>query len=207
MQQNHFNGLNAIHLDVLREIGNIGSGNAATSLSSMLDKPVNIAVPQIKVLDYNQVTEALGGPETMVVGLLLSLQNDLSGMIMFLLQRDFAHMTLNTLLGTSLDDFSQVDDMSYSAMKEVANIMAASYINAVAALTNLNIGLSVPDICIDMVGAILSVPAIHYANISDKIIFIEDEFSSDNERMVSHILMIPERESLEKMMANLGIDI
>lgn len=207
MALNNFDELNPIQMDVLREIGNIGSGNAATSLSTMLAKPVNIAVPKIKILDYNQVTEALGGPETMVVGLLLSLENDLSGMIMFLLQRDFAHMTLNSLLGTSLEDFSQVDEMEYSAMKEVANIMAASYVNAVSSLTNLDIGISVPDICIDMVGAILSVPAIHYANISDKIIFIEDEFSSESERMVSHILMIPDTESLAKMMANLGIDI
>lgn len=207
MALKNFDELNPIQMDVLREIGNIGSGNAATSLSAMLAKPVNIAVPKIKILDYNQVTEALGGPETMVVGLLLSLENDLSGMIMFLLQRDFAHMTLNSLLGTSLEDFSQVGDMEYSAMKEVANIMAGSYVNAVSSLTNLDIGISVPDICIDMVGAILSVPAIHYANISDKIIFIEDEFSSESERMVSHILMIPETESLAKMMANLGIDI
>lgn len=207
MALNNFDELNPIQMDVLREIGNIGSGNAATSLSAMLAKPVNIAVPKIKILDYNQVTEALGGPETMVVGLLLSLENDLSGMIMFLLQRDFAHMTLNALLGTSLEDFSQVDEMEYSAMKEVANIMAGSYVNAVSSLTNLDIGISVPDICIDMVGAILSVPAIHYANISDKIIFIEDEFSSESERMVSHILMIPDTESLAKMMANLGIDI
>ncbi len=207
MALKNFSDLNPIQMDVLREIGNIGSGNAATSLSTMLDKPVNITVPKIKILDYNQVTDALGGPENMVVGLLLSLQNDLSGMIMFLLQRDFAHMTLNSLLGTSLHDFYEVDEMEYSAMKEVANIMAASYVNAVSTLTNLDIGISVPDICIDMVGAILSVPAIHYANISDKIIFIEDEFSSDDERMVSHILMIPDTESLAKMMANLGIDI
>jgi chemotaxis protein CheC len=58
-----------------------------------------------------------------------------------------------------------------------------------------------------MAGAILSVPAIHYANISDKIIFIEDEFSSQEENAISHILMIPDVESLQKIMTNLGIEI
>jgi chemotaxis protein CheC len=194
-------------MDVLREIGNIGSGNAATSLSNMLMRPVGINVPQIRILDYNQVVTALGGPETMIVGLLLSLSGDVTGMMMFLLQKDFAHMTLNALLGQAFNDFSEVDEMGYSAMTEVANIMAASYVNAVSTLTGLNINISVPDICIDMAGAILSVPAIHYANISDKIIFIEDEFSSQEENAISHILMIPDVESLQKIMTNLGIEI
>ncbi len=207
MPLNSYNDLNDIQMDVLREIGNIGSGNAATSLSNMLMRPVGINVPQIKILDYNQVVTALGGPETMIVGLLLSLSGDVTGMMMFLLQQDFAHMTLNALLGQAFQDFSEVDEMGYSAMTEVANIMAASYVNAVSTLTGLNINISVPDICIDMAGAILSVPAIHYANISDKIIFIEDEFNSQEENAVSHILMIPDVESLQKIMTNLGIEI
>ncbi len=207
MPLNSYNDLNDIQMDVLREIGNIGSGNAATSLSNMLMRPVGINVPQIKILDYNQVVTALGGPETMIVGLLLSLSGDVTGMMMFLLQQDFAHMTLNALLGQAFSDFSEVDEMGYSAMTEVANIMAASYVNAVSTLTDLNINISVPDICIDMAGAILSVPAIHYANISDKIIFIEDEFNSQEENAISHILMIPDVESLQKIMTNLGIEI
>lgn len=207
MPLNNYDDLNDLQLDVLREIGNIGSGNAATSLSSMLARPVGIDVPKINLLDYNQVVSALGGPETMIVGLLLSLSGDVTGMMMFLLQKDFAHMALNALLGESFGDFSDVDELGYSAMKEVANIMAASYVNAVSTMTGLAINISVPDICIDMAGAILSVPAIHYANISDKIIFIEDEFNSNEERATSHILMIPDVESLQKIMTNLGIEI
>lgn len=202
-----YGDLNEMQMDVLKEIGNIGSGNAATSLSCMLDKPVGIGVPKIKILDYNEVVVALGGPETMIVGLLLSLSGDVNGMMMFLLQKDFAHMMLNTLLGENLVDFEQVDELGLSAIKEVANIMGASYVNAVSLLTDLIINISVPDICIDMAGAILSVPAIHYANIGDKIIFIEDNFNSDDEMTTSHILLIPDVESLEKIMVKLGIEI
>ncbi|MEM1485277.1 chemotaxis protein CheC [Oscillospiraceae bacterium PP1C4] len=207
MPLDSYSDLNEIQLDVLREIGNIGSGNAATSLSSMLDKPVGINVPQIKILDYNQVVEALGGPETMIVGLLLSLSGDVTGMMMFLLQKDFAHMTLNSLIGQSFANFSEIDEIGHSAMKEVSNIMAASYVNAISSLTNLSINISVPDICVDMAGAILSVPAIHYANISDKIIFIEDQINTQEENAISHILMIPDVDSLKKIMINLGIEI
>lgn len=206
MALNDFSELNNLQLDVLREIGNIGTGNAATSLASMLAKPVTIQVPKINILEYNQVTEELGGPENMIVGMLLALSGDVTGMMMFLLQKDFSHMVLNALLGESLNDFSEIDEMGLSALKEIGNIMAASYVNAIAQLTNMDINISVPDICIDMAGAILSVPAIHFANVSDKIIFIEDEFNSENVNAVSHILLIPDVDSLGNIMKNLGID-
>lgn len=202
-----YSELNDMQMDVLREIGNIGSGNAATSLASMLAKTVDISVPKISVLDYEQVASELGGPETMIVGLMLTLDGDVHGMLMFLLQQDFAHMTLNTLLGESLADFSEIDEMGLSAIREVGNIMAASYVNAIADMAGIAINISVPDVCIDMAGAILSVPAIHFANISDKIIFIEDEFHSGDVNATSHIVMIPDVDSLEKIMTNLGIEI
>lgn len=207
MSLHSYEDLNDLHLDVLREIGNIGSGNAATSLSEMLTRPIDISVPTIRVLDYTEVVETLGGPETMIVGLLLSLGGDVSGMIMFLLHQDFAHMTLNSLLGENIQNFGEIDEMGYSAIQEVANIMAASYVNAISSMTGLAINISAPEMCIDMLGAILSVPAIHYANISDKIIFIEDEFNSENETAPSHILMIPDMDSLVKIMTNLGIEL
>lgn len=203
----NYEQLNDIQLDVLREIGNIGSGNAATSLSSMLCKQVNIAVPVIRILDHEAVSDMLGGPENMLVGLLLTLSGEVTGMMMFLLEKDFAHLVLNTLLGQSLNSFDDVDEMSLSALKEIGNIMAASFVNAISQLTGLVIDISVPDICIDMVGAMLSVPVIHYANVSDKVIFIEDKFSSDDESAQSHILLMPEVEALENIMEKLGIQI
>lgn len=207
MSLQSYDDLNDIHLDVLREIGNIGSGNAATSLSEMLARSIDIKVPVIRVLDYAEVVEALGGPESMIVGLMLSLTGDVNGMIMFLMHQEFAHMTLNSLLGENIESFDEIDEMGYSAMQEVANIMAASYVNAISAMTNLMINITTPEICIDMLGAVLSVPAIHYANISDKIIFIEDEFDSAGESTPSHILMIPDVDSLQKIMSNLGIEL
>lgn len=202
-----YDDLNEMQMDVLREIGNIGSGNAATSLSAMLCKPVSIDVPVIKILDHQTASHMLGGPENVVVGLLLSLTGEVTGMMMFLLERDFAHLILNTLLGQDLHSFSDVDDMGISALMEISNIMAASYVNSIAQLTGMVIDISVPDICIDMVGAMLSVPMIHYANVSDKVIFIEDKFRSEDRNAVSHILLMPEVESLAAIMNKLGLSI
>ena len=205
MALNDYGDLNEIQLDALKEIGNIGSGNAASALSSMLERMVNISVPKINVLDYNSVCEALGGPEELLVGIMFSISGDITGMIMFLLHKEFAHMVLNSLVGSDFDGYSELDEMDKSTIQEVGNIMAASYINAMAALTGMTIDLSVPTMNVDMAGALLSVPAIYYANISDKIILIEDEFGHDQVGASSHILLIPEVDGLKKIMESLGL--
>lgn len=202
-----YDDLNEIQMDVLKEIGNIGAGNAATSLADMLMTPIDISVPVVRILDYEEATERLGGPETMIVGLMIQLEGDFQGMIMFLLEKEFAIHTLNTLMGTEINSFTELDEVALSAFKELANIMAASYVNAIASMTGMRIDLTVPDLCIDMLGAILSVPAIHYANISDKIILIEGEFNSEDAKSTNHVLLLPDVESLDKIMSVLGIEL
>lgn len=207
MALNTYDDLNDIHMDVLQELGNIGSGNAASALAAMLSCQVNISVPTVRILDYEQVVEELGGPEQTIVGLLLSLEGDVKGMIMFLLHQNFANMTLSSLLGQEVTSEDEMDEIAYSAIREVANIMAASFVNAISEMTGLSINITVPSMCVDMLGAILSVPSIHYANISDKIIFIEDEFSGQDLHAPNHVLLIPDVESLGKIMTNLGIEL
>lgn len=203
-----FDKLNDMHIDALREIGNIGSGNAASALSTMLCCPVNISVPTVQVLDYNDAVEQMGGPEQMIVGSLISLEGDVQGMILFLLQKNFSSMMIKTLLcAEEAPEMESIDEMGYSVIQEVANIMAASYLNAIGSLTGLTIGMSTPSLCIDMLGAILSVPAIYYANISDKIIDIQDEFSGHDFRAPSHILLIPDMDSLKNIMGKLGLEV
>ena len=202
-----YDDLNNMQVDMLREIANIGTGNAATSLASMLQRPINIQVPRICFLDYDAVTKELGGPESLLVGMMLSLSQDISGMMMFLMKEEFAHMILNSLLGQSFASFTEVDEMGLSAMQEIGNIMAASYVNAISQISGMTIEISPPDICIDMVGSILSVPAIHFANISDKVIFIEDKFEGGSANENSNILLIPDVDSLGRLIAKLGLDV
>lgn len=204
---NDYNDLNNMHLDVLKEIGNIGTGNAVTSLSAMLQRPINIEVPIIRMMDVNEVSETLGGPETMMVGMLLTMKQDMTGMMMFLMKEDFAHLVLGSLLGQSFADFAAVeaDEMGMSAMQEIGNIMAASYVNAISQLTGMTIDISPPDVTIDMAGALLSVPAIYFANISDQVLFIEDKFDSGQGKDEGcSILMIPDVDSLRLLMERLG---
>lgn len=207
MVTDHFyESITDFQLDALCEFGNIGSGNAATALSTMLNCPVEIKVPRVKILEYSQVVETLGGPEKMLLGVLLSMTGDVNGMMMFLQEKEFVCETLEVLLNMSFSDFSEIDEMGYSAMQEVANIMASSYVKAIGTLTGLNIFTSVPSLTVDMLGAILSVPTIYYADISDNIIFIEDSCACGGSKTSSHVLMIPDTQSLYKIMQNLALE-
>ncbi len=207
MPQFQYDQLNDMHIDVLRELGNIGAGNAATALSTMLMQSVQMSVPKVKILDFQDLINILGGPENIVVGILTHLHDDIQGMIMFILEQKFAHIVVNILLNKEINDYTQMTEVDYSALNEIGNIMAGSYVNAISSLTGLKINIMVPSITIDMAGAILSVPAIELGMSGDKVLYIEEDFIGSTESVKSCMLLIPEMDSLKIIMERLGIEV
>lgn len=197
--------LSNMQLDVLREIGNIGAGNAATALAKMLNRKVDMDVPRAKILEFKEVSETLGGAELPVVGILLKVNGDLTGNIMFILQQNAAAMLVNMLMGRPTDVIEEFSELDISALKEIGNILAGSYLSALSALTNLKILPSVPDLAIDMAGAILSVPAIQFGNIGDTVLYIETEFSEGNEKVVGDFFLVPDLETYDVLLKALGV--
>lgn len=196
--------LNNIMLDVLKEIGNIGSGNAATALASMLSKRVDMNVPQVKILEFKEVAGILGGEEELVVGIYFDLDDDIKGNIMFILDLESAINLTNMLLNRDkIGD--QLDDMAISALSEVGNILASSYVNSLSALTGFKITVSIPSLAIDMAGAILSVPAIQFGYISDQVLFIETVFEENNKSVKGNLFLLPDMNSFEKILSSLGV--
>lgn len=197
-----------MHLDVLKEIGNIGSGNAASALSDFLQCPTDITVPTVKLLDFNETVNFLGGPENIVIGMLVDIKGDINAMMLYVLQKSFASKMTNTLFGSPIEDLTTMNEMDKSLISEVGNIMAASYINAIASLSGMMIDISVPTLTVDMVGAILSIPAVQFAQIGDKVLFIDDSFVIDNSNEVkSNMILVPEMKSLETLFTRLGVNI
>jgi chemotaxis protein CheC len=199
------NNLSNNQLDVLREIGNIGAGNAATALASMLHKKVDMDVPKSKILDFKEVDEILGQPDTVVIGILLSVTGDITGNIMFILDYDAARLLVNMLMGKNLNDTTEFGDMELSALKEIGNILAGSYLSALSGLTNLNIMPSVPDLAIDMAGAILSVPAIEFGKVGDSVLYIETAFREGSQKVVGDFFLIPDIDSYDILLTALGV--
>ncbi len=199
-----FDELSNIQMDVLKEIGNIGAGNAVTSLAKMIDKKVEMAVPKVKIMGFDKVSQILGGEEMIVVGILLSVTGDMTGIMMFVLDNHAARQLVNILLGSDSTSL-EFDEMELSALKEIGNILTGSYLNALAGLTNLKILPSIPELAIDMAGAILSVPAIEFGKVGDSVLYIETEFSEGITKVFGDFLLIPDVDSYEVLLKALGV--
>jgi chemotaxis protein CheC len=194
-------------LDVLKEIGNIGAGNAATALAKMISKKVDMKVPLVNVLDFSDVPDILGGPEKEVVGIFFKLEGEIEGSIMFVLDTKSAQQLIELLMpGITTDGFN---DFCFSALQEIGNILAGSYISSLSSLSNLDIKISVPSLALDMAGAILSVPAIHFGLIGDKILIIENEFVEivESDSVNGFFILIPEVDSYDVLLSSLGVQI
>jgi len=203
--------LDATQIDVLRELGNIGAGNAATSLSVMLDEGVGISVPAVKILDYDGVVRTVGDPEELGIAIMIQYGGDVRGIVLFILNHDDA-MNIGELLVGSSDDQEEnsggntlMSDMKLSMVKEIGNILGCSYLGSIATMTGLNFEVSVPYVAIDMVGAILSAPLLLFSIDNSKILLIEESFLTDSRSMKSHVILFADIPSLNTIMNRLGL--
>ena len=198
-----FADLDEISRDILKEIGNIGTGNAVTALSQMLMHPVDIAVPDLKILKYQEVCSLLDSADELQTGIMVGVGGEMEGIFLFLLSETFTMMVLNKILGEEEREFLNPGEMERSLICELGNIMCGSYINALASVMDLKLEVSVPDVCIDMGGAILSVPLSRFLRVSDDILMIDNLFHLGGESFLGRILFIPEPDSLDMMLRSL----
>ena len=193
------------YFDVLRELGNIGAGNATTALAQMMQCKVDMSVPKVQLLEFRELGEAMVGEETVMAGIYLGIEGDIKGSIMFLLEKAAAKHLVGKLMGMESEG-EEFSEMEFSALKEVGNIITGSYLNSLSSITNLAIYPSVPDLTVDMAGAILSVPAIEFAALGDRMLMIQTQFF-DEMVLDGYFILIPDLDSYGRMLAALGINI
>ena len=201
-----FSELNNMYCDVLKEIGNIGAGNATTAVATMLNLKLNMEVPNVRLLPVQELTMTVCMEEEPIVGIFLELQMDIQGSMMFILKMDAAHYLVNHLMGHNSDYNEDFNEMDLSAMKEIGNIIAGSYLSAISSMTNLTISPSIPYIAVDMAGAILDLPAIQFGMIGDNALLIETAFG-DDVMIDGYFILLPELDSYDKILSSLGIAI
>lgn len=208
MSKIDLNQLNDIQYDVLREIGNIGAGNATTALSQMLNQKMDMSVPKVALVPFNEISDVMGSEDQTVVGIMLGFEGDVEGMMMFLFDTKSAHHLVNTLMMRDKDDGveegAEFSDMDMSALNEIGNIVSGSYLTAISKLTNLKMISTVPEMTIDMIGALLSVPASEFGKYGDKLLLIQSQFG-ELDFVNGYFLMIPELNSYDKLLESLGV--
>ncbi|MCQ2494005.1 MAG: chemotaxis protein CheC [Lachnospiraceae bacterium] len=195
------------YYDVLKELGNIGAGNAMTALSQMIGSKIDMRVPQVKLLEFDELGTIIGGEEQIMVGVFLGVEGDISGSMLFLLEQSSAkHLINKVMMGMGSPDDPEFTEMERSAMQEVGNIITGAYLNSLAMITNLTIYPSPPSLTVDMAGAILSVPAIEFGIYGDKILMIQSQFFDDVE-IDGFFVLVPDIDSYAKILSALGMPV
>ncbi len=201
-----YTDLNSLQLDALKEIGSIGAGNAATSLSSLLNRRIEIGLPEIKIMEYNEAIESLGGPEMIVAGVMRKLSGEINGIGLYILSIDFINIVLESIFNKKIESFEELGEMEISALTEIGNIIIASYVNPMSAMTNTKVNISMPATTINMLGGILSVPMIEYGYQTNHIMTISGNFKCDDREVYSNLILVPDVKSLNYILKELGIN-
>lgn len=200
-----------LHLDVLKEIGNIGAAHAATSMSELLSRKIDMHVPNVALVSFDDMFELAGGAEEVVAGIFLRLEGDLTGSMFFVLPLDSANRFIRRLINDDTFDFNSenLPPMGVSAMQEVGNILSGSYLSALSDFTGLKIYPTVPSLSVDMVGAIISFGLIEVSHYSDEVIVIDtkmiEEGENDNVSVDGHFFLLPDPTSYKTIFQSLGV--
>jgi len=208
---NSDNEITDMHLDVLKEVGNIGAAHAATSLSQLLKRKIDMHVPNVKLVSFDEMFDLAGGAETIVAGIFLRIEGDLSGSMFFVLPVESANHFIRRLIGDETFDFASpnLSEIGVSAMQELGNILSGSYLSALSDFTGLKIYPTVPSLSVDMVGAIVSFGLIEVSHYSDEVIVIDTQIREESEGGTSsvdgHFFLLPDPSSYVTIFRSLGV--
>ena len=198
------------HLDVFKEIGNIGAGNAATALAGLLNRTISMSVPDASEVPFNEIVNVLDGPETLVAGILISFSGDMNGYNLLLLDMSDAMAILSHALGQPVRDCSapgfQLTDTERDAILEISNILVGAFLSAISTFTGLHLIPSVPQIAVDMLGAIISIATIEYGRIGDTVLFLKTQLDDLSGDISGHFFLIPDYNSYKILLNSLGLE-
>lgn len=192
-------------MDVLKEVGNIGAGNAATALSRLLDKPIDMAVPKVQLLSFDEITESVGGAERIVLAVFLRVEGDAPGNLFFIMSPEAGKKLLRRLTGMHISEDEEFSEMEQSAISEIGNILAGSYLSSLADFTKLAMFPTVPGLAMDMAGAILSYGLLQFGEMGDDALLINTTFMEGQQEVEGQFFLIPDPPSFAQIFEALGV--
>ncbi|UYZ23627.1 chemotaxis protein CheC [Mesobacillus jeotgali] len=200
-----------IHLDILKEVGNIGAGHAATALSTLLNKKIDMKVPRVRVVSFDEVMDLAGGADNVVASVFLRIEGDAPGSMFFILPLPQAEKYIGQLIKKQSFSFSEEQDneLALSALQELGNILSGSYLSSLSDFTKLSLYPSVPALSIDMVGAVISFGLLELSQVSDYAIVIDTALDEEDAQMPDsvngHFFLLPDPDSFHIIFSALGV--
>lgn len=201
-----YDNLNDTQLDVMREIGNIGAGNACTALSGLIGTPIDMSVPRVQLLGIDSTSDYLGGDDKEVLGIRIDVKADLTGMMYHIVNKRFAERLINTFYEKKLDTIKNIDEMDMSVISEMGNITSGAYANALATLSGYVVDIGTPTPGGYSISEILRVPIETFGEVGDKILVVDEQFIIDSEKLTSNMILVLEKDSLHRLFDKLGVE-
>jgi chemotaxis protein CheC len=186
-------------LDALRELANIGSGTASTSLAAMVGRPIDVSVPRALALPLRDAVEAVGDAEDTVTGVVLGLLGDPDGLALLLFS-PADEAAICTLLGVEAGT-----EIGRSALAEIGNVLVASYVGALGAMTGTQLEPDAPQVLEDMQGAIVASALLPAAEESDSALLLDSDLRIEGESCSFRFLLLPAAGGVEALLTRLGV--
>ncbi|MCK5240986.1 chemotaxis protein CheC [bacterium] len=191
------NQINEFYRDALRELGNIGAGNAATALSQLLGRTINMSVPEVMIIPVEKVPEQVGGSEEIVAGIYLEVFGDLPSKILVTFPHSNLIKLTDMLLGQTVGSSELMSEMKLSALKELGTILSGAYLNALAKFLDMRMIPSVPALAIDIMTAILETILVEISTETQYALMLRTEITEIETRISGTFFLIPEAGSLD----------
>lgn len=191
-----------LRYDALQEVVNIGGGHAATSLSKMIGRPVDMDVPFVEVLSYEEVYQTIQADDTIVKAVLSELIGGKYGVFLFMTDPVDAEKLAQMLLPGQTDYSEELVD---SALKELSNILFQSFLQAVMELIGKPLIASLPVLTTDLFGSVLSSVYMQQEQFSEELFIIKNNFYSEGHKIEGSLYFVPKPDTLEQLLHQLGI--
>lgn len=199
---NHF--LKPMQLDLLKELGSIGAGNAATAFSKLISKRIAIKVPEVNLVAFDEALEYVG-EDSVVAAIYFRVNGSLPGNMLLMLPLETVDFILQSKGNKPTHSWDQLDSYNQSILMEFGNILCGAYLTAISDFVDQKMGSSVPALAIDMAGAVINIPLAQLGDMGEEALLIKTNFNHNGKDVAGNFLFIPEPESYQKLLNCFGV--
>lgn len=200
-----FEDLSELQLDALREIGGIGAGHAATALSQLVDRAIDLAVPTMEVIEVSRVPYVFGGPERLVGAVYARMVGDISGGILFMIDRDAAMAMVDLMHGKEIGATLSLGRDEEQLLRHVASILISAYLAAIGRMAGVDVLPTAASLHFDMAGALLQAVVSEIGMSSTHAALVRTAFMDEEKRVEAVLFFVPDPGSLDTILGRIGL--